>query len=127
VGERAEIAIVVGATGLAAYVGYEPPGLIGAEIAAVVPAFVGTLFARRKDNLLTVAEDAAEQAGMDGAALVAWDEGGRSARRVLREALEATWSTLDHDNLRALSYVLADGLQDDARIDVGQFEAPPAP
>jgi hypothetical protein len=112
---------MVGATGLAAYVGYETPGLIGAEIAAVVPAFVGTLFAQRKDNLVIVTEDAAEQAGMDGSDLVAWIKADDRHAAFFTEALEAAWSTLDDDNLRALSYVLADGFQDDARIDIGQF------
>jgi hypothetical protein len=112
---------MLGTTALAGYVGYETPGLLGAEIAAVVPAYIGTLFAQRKDNLVTVAEDAAEQAGMDGADLVAWIKADDRHAAFFAEALEAAWSTLDHDNLRALSYVLADGFQDDARIDVGQF------
>ena len=112
---------MVGATGLAAYVGYETPGLVGAEIAAVVPAFVGTLFAQRKENLVTVTEDAAEHAGMDGADLVAWIKADDRHAGFLAEGLEAAWSTLDRHKVRALSYVLADGFQDDARLDVDQL------
>jgi hypothetical protein len=111
---NAEIAIMLGTTGLAAYVGHETQGLAGAEIAAVVAAFVGTLFAQRKDNLVTVTGDAAEQAWMDGANLVAWIKADDRHAAFFAEALEAAWSTLDHDNLRALSHVLADGFQDDA-------------
>jgi hypothetical protein len=119
VGERAEIAITVGVTGLAAYVGHETSGFIGAEIAAVVPAFVGTLFAQRKDNLVTVTEDAAEQAGMDGADLVAWIKADDRHAGFFAEALEAAWSTLDRHKLRMLARVLADGLQNDApRLDI---------
>jgi len=134
VGERAEIAVMVGVTGLAAYVGYHTAGLAGAEISAVVPAFVGSLFAQRKDNLVTVTEDATKLADMDGADLVAWIEGEDRHAALLSDALEAAWSTLDRHNLRALSHVLADGFQDDARLDVDrlviralrEFEAPHA-
>jgi hypothetical protein len=121
VGERAEIAITVGVTGLAAYVGYEAGGLVGAQVAAVVPAFVGTLFAQREDNLVTVTEDAAEQAGIDGDDLVAWLKADDRHAAFFAEALEVAWSTLDRQKLRALSYVLADGFQDDARLDVDQL------
>ena len=57
-GERYELAISITATGLAAYVGYKTGGLVGAEIAAVVPAYVSGLFAIREQNLITVTEDA---------------------------------------------------------------------
>jgi hypothetical protein len=62
VGERAKIAIMVGVTGVAAYVGHETSGLIGAQIAAVVLHWA-PLFAQRKDNLATVTEGAAERSG----------------------------------------------------------------
>lgn len=58
---------------------------------------------------------------MDGADLVAWIKADDRHAAFFAEALEAAWSTLDDDNLKALSYVLADGFQDDARIDIGQF------
>jgi hypothetical protein len=112
---------MVGATGLAAYAGYETGGLGGAEISALVPAFVGTLFGQRKDNLVAVTEDAAEQAGMDNADVAAWLNADERHVGFFAETLEAAWSTLDKHKLHALSYVLADGFQDDARLDVDQL------
>jgi hypothetical protein len=121
VGERTELAISITATGLAAYVGHKTGGLVGAEIAAVVPAYVSGLFAIREQNLITVTEDATNLAGMDGADLVAWIEADDRHAAFLSHALEAVWSTLDRHNLRALSHVLADGFQDDARIEVDRL------
>jgi hypothetical protein len=110
---------MVGTTALAAYVGHETPGLLGAEISAVVPAYVGTLFAQRKDNLVTVTEEAAEQAGMDGAALVAWIKADDRHAAFFADALEAAWSTLDLRKLRLLARVLAEGFRNEApRLDI---------
>ena len=96
-------------------------GLVVAEIAAIVPAYVSGLFAMREQNLITVTEDATNLAGMDGADLVAWIKADERHAAFLSHALEAAWSTLDRHNLRALSNVLADGFQDDARIDVDRL------
>jgi hypothetical protein len=121
VDERAELAISITATGLAAYVGYKTGGLVGAEIASVVPTYLSGLFAMREENLVTVTEDATNLAGMDGADLVAWINENDQHAAFFTEALETAWSTLDKHKLRALSYVLAKGFQDDARLDVDQF------
>lgn len=120
-GERAELAINIGATGLAAYVGYKTQGLVGAEIAAVVPAYVSGLFAMREKNLMTVTEDATNLAGMDGADLVAWIKDDERHAAFFGEALETAWSTLDRHRLRTLSYVLAESFRDDARLDIDQL------
>jgi hypothetical protein len=116
-----ELGISIVATGLAAYVGYKTQGLVGAEIAAVVPAYVSGLFATREENLMTVTEDATNLAGMDGADLVAWIKADERHAAFFTEALEAAWNTLDRHKLRTLSYVLADGFQDDARLDIDQL------
>jgi hypothetical protein len=121
VGERTELAINIGATGLAAYVGYQTQGLAGAEIAAIVPAYVSGLFAMREKNLVTVTEDAIDLAGMDGADLVAWIQDDERHAAFFTEALETAWSTLDRHKLRTLSCVLAEGFQDDARLDIDQL------
>jgi hypothetical protein len=125
VGERAKLAVkvsvTVGVTGLATLVGYDAGGLTGAEIGTVLPAIVTDLMSRRRRNVVTVAEDAANLAGMDAAQLVAWVEADKRHAAFFLETLEAAWNTLEDDHLQALSYVLADGFQDDARIDIGQF------
>jgi hypothetical protein len=120
-GERTELGITIAATGLAAYVGYKTQGLVGSEISAVVPAYVSGLFAMREENLITVTEGATDLAGMDGAHLVAWIKEDERHAVFFTEALEAAWSILDRHRLRTLSYVLADGFQDDASLDVDQL------
>jgi hypothetical protein len=86
-----------------------------------VPAYVSGLFAMREENLVTVTEDATKLAGMDGADLVAWIKEDERHAVFFTEALEAAWNTLDRHNLRTLSYVLADGFQDAARLEVDKL------
>jgi hypothetical protein len=121
VGERAELAITVAVTGLAAYVGHETGGLLGNEISALVPTFVAGLFTMRENNLVTVTEAGAAQAGIDGADLAAWIEADDRHAALLAQALEAAWSTLDRHKLRMLAHVLADCFRDDARLDVDRL------
>jgi hypothetical protein len=120
-GDRTELAITLFVTGLSTYVGYETGGLVGAEISNVASTFVGSLFAMRKNNLITVTEDAADRAGLDGDDLVAWIKADDRHFRLFAEVLEAAWSTVDRHKLRMLARVMADGFQDDARLDVDQL------
>ena len=70
---------------------------------------------------MTVTEDATNLAGMDGADLVAWIKDDEKHAAFFTEALETAWTTLDQRKLRTLSYVLADGFKDDARLDIDQL------
>jgi hypothetical protein len=75
----------------------------------------------REKNLVTVTEDATNLADMDGVDLVAWINDDERHAAFFAEALETAWSTLDRHNLRTLSYVLAEGFQDAARLEVDKL------
>jgi hypothetical protein len=123
VGERAEkaakLSLTVGVTGVTTLVGYDVGGLAGAGIGTVLPAIVTEAMSWRRKNVVTVAEDAANLAGMDGAQLVAWVEADKRHAAFFLETLEAAWSTLDPRKLRLLARVLAEGFRNDApRLDI---------
>jgi hypothetical protein len=101
-------------TGLAAYVGHKTGGLSGAEVSALVPAFVAGLIPQREANMVTVTQDAVNMAQMDGAELVAWIKADERHAAFLEVALEAAWSTLDRPRLRLFARVLAEGFRNDA-------------
>jgi hypothetical protein len=102
-------------------VGHDLGGLAGAEAAQVLPAILEGLFARRRENVVRVTEEAVYLAGLDGPQLAAWVHSSDEHAAYLQAALEAAYDTLDEHKLRTFTSVLADGLQDDARLDMNQL------
>jgi hypothetical protein len=87
----------------------------------MVPVLVQELTARRTRNVTEVVESACEVGGFDGPGLSEWVRASERHALYFQDAVEAAWATLDGAKLRTLGYVLADGLADDARLDVDQL------
>lgn len=111
--------VVAGGAALAGVALGGGPGV--SSVAAMVPVLVQELTAHRTENVTTVTEHACQLRGFGGEELRAWVQRSDRHAAYLQEALEAAWATLDGHRLRTLGYVLADGIADDARLDVDQL------
>lgn len=78
-------------------------------------------------NVEAVADHASALAGFTGPDLVEWvrasDRHAAFLVAALEAAWEAAWEALDTQKLRTLGSVLADGMRDEARLDIDQLES----
>ncbi len=93
------------------------PGAITTAVSSVALGYVADYdrqSAQQADELLA---DAQQSAGISSEELAAWTQSDEHLR-LLVGVIDAAWRTRDRDKLRALSQVLAEGIIDEARIDV---------
>jgi hypothetical protein len=117
--DRVGINIVV--TGASAAAGFAIGGPVGAAAGAVLPEIVREITARRVRNVERVTSHACFASGIDLSQLRKWIGQSEQHRALLEDALDAAWAATDEANLRTLGYVLADGISDDAKIDVDRL------
>lgn len=88
--------------------------------AALVPVFeqVAEFDRQAADNAAATVGRAAELADLTPEQLAAWARGSRQRLALLGEVVQAAWRVADEMKTEALARVLADGVEDDARLDL---------
>lgn len=115
-----ELAVNVVTTGISTFVGADVGGVLGAQLGSVVPVFIADAVRRSGVRVASVAETSTALAGLNGESLKYWLETPRNAA-LFTEALNAAWQALDEDKLKTLSQALADGLTDDAVLELSRL------
>jgi hypothetical protein len=93
-------------------------GAVGSAVASVALGYMAGYDRQSAQQADDVLVDAQASAGITADELATWARSDDHLR-LLVGVVEASWRTRNRDKLRALSVVLAEGISDDARIDVG--------
>lgn len=116
-----EILGQVASVALGAAIAGLPGALVGAVIGPSVPHFIKTLEERQRragesaDRMLTWTS---ELTGMSPAELHAWAVHNDERLNLLAATVQAALASLDQAKLRALAQVLAEAVEDDAKLDI---------
>ncbi|WP_328988832.1 hypothetical protein OG394_21645 [Kribbella sp. NBC_01245] len=100
-------------------------GPVGVAVAtgALVPVFeqIAAYDQRAAENAGRAAELGAEFAGLTPEDLADWAKGSPQRLALLANVVEAAWRFTDEEKTVMLARLLADGVQDDARIDIDRL------
>ena len=117
VNEADRTGVMLITTATSAGLGFVLGGPGGAAIGAVIPEIVRELTAKRITSMKIAMDHACNFSGVSEPELINWVRADTAHAELVIAAVEAACQTLDPDRLRALGYVLAGGLADDAKID----------
>lgn len=89
--------------------------------AAAATALVQELLQKRTRHVEVVITNACSLAGFNDKDLQTWVQTSGRHAAFVAEGIDAAWAALDESKLRTLSFVLADGFIDEARLDLDQL------